>query len=125
MSVSVRFMSVSEIVDDGADGVRRPRPADAEKKQDEPTNSNALTKALVIVFGVTTRQRHLVRTRTKGLLSRTRVESRTLVSDGCQRRLSATRVNDSLYYPTLRDTALRYASYATLRYATLRYATLC
>ena len=75
-------------------------------------------------------------TRTKGLLSRTRVK------DFYQRRLSATHVNDFLCYATLRDTALRYAtlrcatssyakprytsyaSYAMLPYAMLPYATL-
>ena len=71
-----------------------------KKILDEPANSNAFPKALVIVFGVTSCQRHLLRTRTKGLLSRTRV------MDFRQRRLSANHVNDSLCYATLRDTAL-------------------
>ena len=38
------------------------------KTRDEPTNSNALAKALVNVFGVTSCQRHLLTTRTNGFL---------------------------------------------------------
>ena len=70
-------------------------------------------RKLVIVFGVTSCQRYLLTTRTKGLLSRTRA--------GCERLMSTT------LYAMLHCAMLRYAMrrYPMLRYATLCYATLC
>ena len=94
-------------------------------KQDEPTNSNALTKARHCLWCNVLSTR-LVNDKNKRTLAKDKS-----VKNSCQRRLLATHVNDSLCYATLRYAALRYATlryaalcYATLRYAALRYATL-
>ena len=83
-------------------------------EEDEPTNLNAHTQALVIVFGVTSCQRHLLTTN-KGILVKDKRHG-FFVSDGCQRLMSTT-LYDMPHYAIL-----CYASdagYAMLCYATL------